>query len=117
MGTLVQLINAGHKQKGKTFKRWMCFGNAIIVGRGLTLKVFREDIDGEDVIMLTLFKNNRLLTEGAMYSGKQMDASKSCGFRIVPRALEIREDGRGSRVFLEFVPTNPATTRAVERLA
>lgn len=120
MGTVVQLINPGHTTDNTSVKRWAGFGQSIRLRKGLILRFFREVIDGDDVILATILKdeNNKahFQCEAHLYPGRAYDLTKLAGLCIIVRAMELGANNtRASRLLVEFVAMTDATRLAMKK--
>ena len=103
MAEIYQLLNTGmHGGLYKRCRQWLMPGQAILIGRRLTLTV-EVDRDEDAFIPRAVIQGPNVHFEAAMPPAHYLELSSWAGMMLLPRALELSESGRPSRVYLEFV--------------
>lgn len=116
MGNIIRLLTMEQlADENESCRMWTHLGDSISMGHNLVLRIFRETIDGEEILSAALFLQGVFFCEGYLYPGQGYDFSRMAGVKVIPRAQEMNSHGQISQVLLEFVATTEAARLAIKR--
>jgi hypothetical protein len=111
---MIRLLSTCHFATDNADRRrlWVEIGQPIQIGTHQILRVLEHTINGERELSLRVDVPGDYL-EAPVPAGCYVDVSSWSRLLLVPRAVELDQQGRAVRAFIEFVRTSPTKQWAV----
>ena len=103
MGTIYRILNTGLQVPGYSRRKvWLEVGVPAVIGSRLTITLVTVRKDGEHELY-SVVRGKGVHFETPLPAATFLDVSGWAGLLALPRAAELSEFGRITRVLMEFV--------------
>jgi hypothetical protein len=111
--TMINLLNMSLFAEAIDRRRiWVEIDQPILIGRNQILRVLENTVDGKHELCLRVDVPGDYI-EAPVPADCYMDVSSWSRLLLVPRSVELDEQGRAVRAFIEFVRTSESKQWAV----